>query len=145
LKRPREAPTKLYPPKIPISGLKSAIISLKKVLSVIRVVTVSPNVTYIFFACKSELKSSAWSQIFGATAQKSAIYGEGCARHASPGAQESAIPEKEIVIFALRKALFPGKAWWKLPGAWLECIKYRFHFSYEPMCSSRFFQLWNTS
>ena len=57
------------------------------------------------------------TQIFGATAQKSAIYGEGYARHASLGAQKSAIPEKEIVIFALRKVLFPGKAWWELPGA----------------------------
>jgi hypothetical protein len=52
-----------------------------------------------------------------AAAQKSAIYGEGYARHAGPGAQKSAIPEKEIVIFALRKVLFPGKAWSELPGA----------------------------
>jgi hypothetical protein len=61
----------------------------------------------------------AWClKIFGTAAQKSAIYGEGYARQASPGAQKSAIPEKEIIIFALRKVLFPGKAWWELPGAY---------------------------
>jgi hypothetical protein len=37
--RPREAPTYLYPPKIPISGLKSEIIWGKKVQCVIRIVT----------------------------------------------------------------------------------------------------------
>ena len=69
-----------------------------------------------FFCIMSHVPHVAWClKIFGAAAQKSAIYGEGYARQAGPGAQKSAIPEKEIAIFALRKVLFPGKAWWELP------------------------------
>jgi hypothetical protein len=50
-------------------------------------------------------------------ALKSAIYGEGFGRKCWPEGQKSAIPEKEIAIFELRKVLFPEKHLRELPGA----------------------------
>jgi hypothetical protein len=53
-------------------------------------------------------------------ALKSAIYGEGFGRKCWPEDQKSAISEKEIAIFELRKVLFPEKHLRELPGAY-EC------------------------
>jgi hypothetical protein len=51
-------------------------------------------------------------------AQKSAIYGEGFCQKCLSEAQKSAISEKEIAIFELRKVLFPEKHLQELPGAY---------------------------
>jgi len=50
--RPREAPTYVYPAKILFRALKSAIILAWKVLSVIRIVTWSQNVTFRYIIWK---------------------------------------------------------------------------------------------
>jgi hypothetical protein len=50
-------------------------------------------------------------------AQKSAIYGEGLYRKCQSEGQKSAITEKEMAIFELRKVLFLEKHLRELPGA----------------------------
>ena len=57
-------------------------------------------------------------------AQKSAIYGEGLYRKCRPEGQKSAITEKEIAIFELRKVLFPEKHLRELPGALTDTVPF---------------------
>ena len=45
------------------------------------------------------------------------IYGDGLYQKYQPDGQKSAISEKEIAIFELRKVLFPEKHLRELPGA----------------------------
>jgi hypothetical protein len=61
-------------------------------------------------------------QNFLPLAHKSAIYGEGSGPKPQPESPKSAISEKELVIFELRKVLFSEKHLRELPGA---CAKRR--------------------
>ena len=56
-------------------------------------------------------------QNFLPLAHKSAIYGEGSGPKHQPEGPKSAISEKELALFELRKVLFPEKHLRELPGA----------------------------
>ena len=62
-------------------------------------------------------RAVVFCQNFLPLAHKSAIYGEGSGPKRQPEGPKSAISEKELVIFELRKVLFSEKHLRELPGA----------------------------
>ena len=62
-------------------------------------------------------RTVVFCQNFLPLAHKSAIYGEGSGPKRQPEGPKSAILEKELVIFELRKVLFSEKHLRELPGA----------------------------
>jgi hypothetical protein len=56
-------------------------------------------------------------------ALKGAIYGQGFYQKCPPDGQKSAISDKEIAIFELRKVLFPDKHLRELPRACFDAVR----------------------